>query len=158
MDLGTGLSTGRRCRFEAHPEPTSTGPVLQFGKNVRLGDNVQIVARQRVFIGDDTLIASGVFISDLNHGRYSGPSDHSSPELAPDLRELSARPVVIEAKVWIGQHCAILPGVTIGEGSIIGSCSVVTQNVPPYSIAVGLPARVVKVYNQKEKKWLPPQI
>lgn len=53
-------------------------------------------------------------------------------------------PVVIEDNVWIGEFAAILKGVTVGKGSIIGSHCVVTQDVPPYSIVVGNPARVVK--------------
>lgn len=52
--------------------------------------------------------------------------------------------VSIGKNVWIGEKATILPGVTIGEGSIIGANSVVTKNIPPYSIACGIPAKVIK--------------
>lgn len=54
------------------------------------------------------------------------------------------KPVIIEDNVWIGARVCILPGVTIGEGSVIGACAVVPKSVPPYSVVIGNPARVVK--------------
>ena len=53
-------------------------------------------------------------------------------------------PIVIEDDVWIGARVVVLPGCTIGRGSVIGACSVVSKSIPPYSVAVGSPARVVK--------------
>ena len=59
-------------------------------------------------------------------------------------------PVIIEDNVWVGEFAAILKGVTVGKGSIIGSHSVVTKDVPPYSIAVGNPARIVRTITLRE--------
>ena len=67
---------------------------------------------------------------------------------------LSNSPVIIEDNVWIGQSVSILKGVKIGFGSIIGSNSVVTKEIPPHSIAVGIPAKVVKTYNFESKQWI----
>ena len=61
------------------------------------------------------------------------------------------RPVIIEDDVWIGARVCILPGVTIGHGSVVGACAVVSKSIPPYSVAVGNPARVVKVRKACEK-------
>ena len=65
-----------------------------------------------------------------------------------------AKPVHIGDKVWVGESVCILPGVTIGECSIIGAGSVVTKSIPPYSIAVGTPAKVIKRYNFDTRSWI----
>jgi lipopolysaccharide O-acetyltransferase len=61
--------------------------------------------------------------------------------------------VVIGDNVWIGESVCVLPGVSIGEGCIIGALSVVTKSIPAYSIAVGSPARVVKQFDFEQNKW-----
>jgi lipopolysaccharide O-acetyltransferase len=71
----------------------------------------------------------------------------------PGDRKLSTKPVRIEDNVWIGEYVTVLAGVTIGKGSIIGALSVVTSNIPPYAIAVGIPAKVIKIYNEEKKIW-----
>jgi acetyltransferase-like isoleucine patch superfamily enzyme len=64
-------------------------------------------------------------------------------------------PIVIKRGCWIGQNVVIMPGVTIGELSIIGANSVVTGNIPPRSIAVGAPARVIKTWDAASRAWVP---
>jgi acetyltransferase-like isoleucine patch superfamily enzyme len=59
------------------------------------------------------------------------------------------KPPIIEDNVWIGANCIIMKGITIGEGSVIGAGSIVTKDIPPYSIAVGVPAKVIK--NRQEE-------
>lgn len=98
------------------------------------------------------LITSNVFIIDLSHGTYIGDKQ-DSPHTLVDERELSAKEVMIEDNVWIGQNVVILPGVFIGKNSIIGAGAVVTKNIPSNSIAVGNPARVIKEYCLKDKTW-----
>lgn len=66
-------------------------------------------------------------------------------DIQPNLRPLVSKgPIIIEENVWIGEMVCILGGVHIGKGSIIGAGSVVTKNIPPYSLACGIPAKVVK--------------
>jgi acetyltransferase-like isoleucine patch superfamily enzyme len=62
-----------------------------------------------------------------------------------------ARPIRLERNVWIGFDACVLPGVTIGEGSIVGAKSVVTQSVPPFTVVAGNPARVVRTLEPNEK-------
>ena len=62
--------------------------------------------------------------------------------------------IIIGDGVWIGQNAIILPGVSIGDKSIIGAGSVVTHDVPSYCVAVGNPARIIKKYSNTEKKWI----
>ena len=99
------------------------------------------------------LIASKVFITDLEHGSYKGDEYDSVPDSIVKDRDLSSHDVIIEDNVWIGEMVSILPGVTIGKNSIIGSNSVVTKSIPENCIAVGNPAKIVKKYNYDTQKW-----
>lgn len=121
-------------------------PYIQIGDRVRITRNFSIQCAGKVSIGNDTLIASDVFITDYNHG------------IEPDNRSYRENPLTISFVkigdgVWIGNNVIILPGVTIGDKAIIGAGSVVTHDVPEYTISAGNPARIIKRYNKCEKKW-----
>lgn len=152
IKIGNNFTSGVGLRLDAFP--LQGNKCLVIGDNVEVNDYVHIGAINSVVIGNNVLIASKVFISDHNHGYYGNSGRHDNPltTIAKD-RELSHAPVVIEDNVWIGEFVSVLPGVTIGKGSIIGTMSVVTRNVPPYSIAIGSPARVVKSYNFDTSEW-----
>lgn len=131
-----GAKIGRRVVF--YP-----GVWICTGRNLRLGDDVDlalgvlITTDGGVSIGDRTLIGyhtqiiSGNHIIPAGRGRIFG-SGHTKG------------PVSIDADVWIGAQCVILPGVTIGEGSVIAAGSVVTRDIPAFSIAAGVPAKVIR--------------
>ena len=69
--------------------------------------------------------------------------------MVPNLRSLSSKgPVIIEDNVWIGTKASIMPGVRIGKGAIIAANSVVTHDIPPYCVAAGIPAKVIKVVRE----------
>ncbi len=146
LAFGKGFTTGYRCRFDIDME--KEGVKLRLGKNCKIGDNVHFVARNSVTFGDDCLLASNVFISDTEHGDIT-----DSPLTIPDERKLHSNPVSIGNCVWIGEGVAVLSGAVIGDGCIIGAHSVVKGEIPPYSVAVGAPARVVKKYNFETKVW-----
>lgn len=147
-----GFTTGRGCRLEAYPK--GENKVLHIGKNVQINDYVHISAMENVTIGDNVLIASKVFISDLNHGSYGGDGLHDSPDIPPNERKLYSKPVIIEENVWLGEFVSVLYGVTIGRGTIVGANSVVSKSLPPYVVAVGTPAKPVKKYNFESKIWV----
>ncbi len=153
ISVSEGFTTGRYCRLEAYPLPNQSTPSISFGKNVQINDSVHIAGSIGIHIGNRVLIASKVFITDLNHGTYSGDSIHSKPETTAQERPLSYKKVIIEDNVWIGEFVAVLPGVTIGENSIIGAMSVVSRSIPPNSIAVGSPARVIKTFDASTGRW-----
>lgn len=144
-----GLTTGHACRFDL---PGGNKKTLIIGKNCEMGDYVHIVAHENVVIGDNVLMASKIFISDTNHGEYTG-SEQSSPVTLPNDRKLVTRPVSIGNNVWIGENVCILPGVKIGNGCIIGANSVVTKDIPDNCIAAGSPAKVVKKWNEEIICW-----
>lgn len=154
ISVGDGFTTGFNCRIDAFKQGEIRGVLVKIGRGVQINDNVHIGAINKIEICDNVLIASKVFITDHNHGRYSGDIQ-DSPLSPPSERVLVSKPVVIKKNVWIGEFVSVLPGVTIGEGSIIGANSVVSKDIPAYSIAVGSPARVVKCYNFENNKWVP---
>ena len=134
-------------------------PKIRIGHRVNCSEFVHITATHAVTIGDDVLIGSGVHITDHAHGRYTG-SQQDPPQQPPVQRALSAgRPVCIQANVWLGDGVVVLPGVTIGFGSIIGANSVVSKDIPAGVIAVGSPAKAVKAFDEATKTWqtLPPE-
>lgn len=145
MTFGPGFTTGYRCRFELFDPDQVT---LKIGKNCKLGDNVHIVASENVTIGDDCLMASHIFISDTNHG-----DGMEAPMTPPDSRKLVSREVTIGSCVWLGEGVAVLPGARIGDGCIIGAHSVVKGEIPPFTVAAGAPAKVVKQFNFETNSW-----
>ena len=151
INLGIGLTTGVGCRIEAFP--LNKEIVLQFGNNIQMNDYVHITAIKGVTIGNNVLLASKIYISDCSHGSYSGDENDSNPTTIPIDRKLFAKPVVIEDDVWIGEFVSVLPGVTIGKGTIVGANSVVSKSLPEYVIAVGIPAIPIKKYNFQNFRW-----
>ena len=141
---GNNLTTGHFCRFDLLGNKKKT---LFIGDNCEIGDNVHIVARERVEIGNNVLIASKVFISDTSHGRYDDTGETATPYEIPKRRELVTNPVKIGDNVWIGENVVILSGTSIGSGCVIGANSVVTKSIEENVVAVGIPAKPIKHYN-----------
>ncbi|PAM94248.1 acetyltransferase [Flavobacterium sp. IR1] len=153
IKIGKDFTSGFGCRIEAYPQKNNFDKILIFGKNVEINDYVHIAAGERITIGDNVLIASKVFISDINHGSYKqGKSDN--PLSIPKERKLSTDPIIVKDNAWIGEGVCIMSGVTIGLGSIIGALSVVTKDIPDYSIAVGSPAKVIKQFDFEKNEWV----
>lgn len=111
---------------------------LRIGSRTAINENCIITALERVEIGSDVMLAPRVYILDVDH-RF----DLRTTPIAAQGYVIS--PVVIGDGVWIGAGAVVTKGVTIGEGAIIGANSVVTRDIPPYTIAAGVPARVIKV-------------
>lgn len=112
---------------------------ISLGDHVWIGNNVKIDGRGSVQIGSGCILARDIEIISSNH--YFQGEDLL--EIPYDKRFLS-KPVVIQENVWMGIRAVILPGVTIGEGAVIGACSVVTKDIPPLAIVGGNPARVLR--------------
>lgn len=114
---------------------------LDYGCNVKVGDrvyanfNLTILDCSLVTIGDRTMFGPNVSVLTATH--------ETDVQSRIDNIEY-AKPITIGADCWIGAHAVILPGVTIGEGCTIGASSVVTRDIPAWSVAMGIPARVVK--------------
>ena len=118
-------------------------PQIIIGNNVSINPDCHIGAINRIEIHDGVLMASRVFITDHFHGKIN------SEELlvSPQKRILFAKgTVIIKKNAWLGEGVAVMPGVTIGENSVIGANAVVTKDIPDNSIAVGIPAKVIKQF------------
>jgi acetyltransferase-like isoleucine patch superfamily enzyme len=110
---------------------------LRMGDRVSINAHCFINAKGGVTIGDHVRIAHGTTIMSENHNF----SDRDTPI---HQQGTTAGPVVIGEDVWIGSRSVILPGVTVGKGSVIGAGSVVTKDVEPFSVMAGNPARMIK--------------
>jgi acetyltransferase-like isoleucine patch superfamily enzyme len=154
MTYGKGLTTGYGCRIECFSIASNKKHSLEIGKNCHIGDYVHIASGEEVVIGDNCLLASKIYISDISHGLYSGGSVHSSPSMEPRYRTLHTKPVSIGDNVWIGEGVTILPGTKIGNGCIIGANSVVNKHIEDNCLAVGCPAKVIKRYDELSGKWI----
>jgi len=109
-----------------------------------------IICDAEVEIGDYALISWNVVLMDTYRlpldplARRHALEQASGQPLRRPASQVPAIPIRIERNVWIGFDCCVLPGVTIGEGSVVGARSVVVENVPPYSVVAGNPARVIR--------------
>lgn len=151
ISISEGFTTGVGCRLEAFSKDDIK--VLHIGKNIQINDYVHITAMKNVTIGDNVLMASKIYISDCSHGSYLGDENDSHPKTIPKDRPLFSKPVVIKDNVWLGEFVSVLPGVTIGTGTIVGANSVVSKSLPDYVIAVGSPAKPIKKYNFESQRW-----
>jgi Acetyltransferase (isoleucine patch superfamily) len=154
IEMGEDFSTGRSLWLEAIGSYNGQkfSPRIVIGKHVRIADWTHIAATHSIQIGDNVLMGSKVVVIDHNHGQYSGT--HSSPHIAPALRPLDQDgKIYIGSNVWLCDGVVVLPGSAIGEGSVIGANSVVKGTIPPFTIAAGAPARVLKVFDFAKKQW-----
>lgn len=143
ISIGDNFTSGSRLKLRTFNkwEEFSFHPQITIGNNVSIESDCHISAINSVTIGDNVLMASFVYISDHSHGKCSC----DEIILPPIRRQLFSKgPVRIGKNVWLGEKVTILPNVTIGECCIIGANLVVTHDIPPYSIAVGNPAHVIR--------------
>ena len=119
------------------------GPVT-IGHSARIGIGSVVIGP--VAIGNHVIIAQHVVMSGLNHSY----EDISRPI---NLQPVSTRPIVIEDECWIGANVVITAGVRVGNHSVVGGGSVVTKDVPPYSVVVGNPARIIRQYDVASATW-----
>lgn len=122
-------------------------PTLRIGNGVVSTSRLQIAVHAEVDIADNVMFASNVFLSDALHGYMSADIPYKDQPL------FKIAPIKIGQGCWIGQNVVIMPGVDIGEQTIIGANSVVTCSIPARSIAVGAPARVIKTWSSISNSW-----
>ncbi|WP_028273430.1 sugar O-acetyltransferase [Atopococcus tabaci] len=126
---------GEGCYIEPPLRANWGGQHVHFGKKVYANFNLTLVDDTHIYIGDYVMIGPNVTISAGTH------------PIKPELRRKGLQynlPVRIEDNVWVGSGVQIMPGVTIGENSIIGAGSVVTKDIPKNVVAVGNPCRVMR--------------
>jgi acetyltransferase-like isoleucine patch superfamily enzyme len=122
---------------------------IRIGKYVHIAHDVHIQSAAEVIIGDFTAIGSGSRVY-AGSNKYKSPDGREKSSLLsmsacapPELQYTESSPVIIENFAFVGIGCVVLPGVRIGRGAIAGAGAVVTKDIPPYAIAVGIPAKVM---------------
>ena len=133
LRIGSGTLLEPGCWLTLSPEAR-----IEIGEGCFLNRNTMLAALERIEIGDHVMFANGCFVGDAAH-RFDDPE-------RPVTHQgfTSKGPVRIGANCWFGVNCVVTSGVTIGERCVIGANSVVTHDVPPFSVAVGAPARVLR--------------
>lgn len=116
-------------------------PTITIGNGCTIRENCHISAINNISIGNHLLTGTNVLITDNSHGACTR-EDMGMP--VDERLLVSKGAVVIGNNVWIGNNACIMPGVSIGDGAIIGANSVVTHDIPAYSVAGGIPAKVIK--------------
>lgn len=137
-------SCGENCYIQPPFYANWSGHHIHMGKNVYANFNLTVVDDGEVYIGDYVMIGPNVTIATAGH------------PVQPELRRRAIQynlPVHIKENVWLGAGVIVLPGVTIGENSVIGAGSVVTKDVPPNVVAVGNPCRVLREVNEHDREY-----
>ncbi len=132
ISIGKNSSVGFGVKLSA-----GFGGRIDISENVAVFDYTIIDIHSQLTIGKNTLIAPFCYITDYDHV----VKDENKPIIKQGYVN---KPIVIGRNVWLGTHVIVLKGVTIGDNTIIGAGSIVTSDIPPNSIAVGNPARVIK--------------
>lgn len=145
ISIGSNSSIGDYGRLTAYYFYEKTLqtfiPSIVIGDNCHIGPQSHITAINKIEIGNNVLTGPRILITDNSHGQ----ANISQLDVAPNYRPLSSNgPVIIEDNVWIGEGAMIMPNVHIGKSSIIAANSVITKDVPAYSIVAGIPAKVIK--------------
>ena len=119
------------------------GPVI-IGERTLIGISSVIIGP--VTLGNDILIAQNVVLSGQNHG-------YEDVNLPISKQEDIVKEIVLEDEVWLGANVVVVAGVRIGKHAVVAAGSIVTKDVPAFSIVAGNPAKVIRLYNPKTEDW-----
>lgn len=145
---------GEGCYIETPFHANFGGAHVHFGKNIYANFNLTLVDDTHIYVGDNTMFGPNVTLATAGH------------PVLPELREKGYQfniPIHIGKNCWIGAGSVILPGVTVGDGSVIGAGSVVTKDIPSGVVAVGNPCRVLRKIGDRDREYyykdlrLPPE-
>lgn len=135
---------GENCYIEPPLHANWGGKHCHFGKNVYANFNLTLVDDSHIYVGDYTMIGPNVVIATAGH------------PILPELREKAYQynmPIHIGRNCWIGAGALIMPGVTIGDNTVIGAGSVVTKDIPANVVAVGNPCRVLREIGEHDREF-----
>jgi acetyltransferase-like isoleucine patch superfamily enzyme len=136
--IGDRVYIGSGSWLQTLPDENNESVAISIGRGTSIAGSCVISAVRQVVLEDEVLFARNVYVSDHIH-KYSR-TDVSILNQGVD----KVLPVLIKRGAWLGQNVVVCPGVTIGQGAVVGANSVVNQDIPDYCVAAGAPARVVK--------------
>ncbi len=136
---------GENCYIEPPLHANQSGAFVHFGKGIYANFNLTLVDDTHIYVGDYTMFAPNVTIATAGH------------PILPELRGASYyqynMPVRIGRNCWLGAGVVVLPGITIGDNTVVGAGSIVTKDLPANVLAVGNPCRVVREINEHDRKY-----
>jgi galactoside O-acetyltransferase len=135
---------GEDCYIEPPLHANWAGKNVYFGKGVYANFNLTLVDDTHIYVGDYTMLGPNVVLATAGH------------PILPELRPLAYQfnmPVHIGKNCWLGAGVVVLPGVTIGDNSVIGAGSIVTKDIPANVVAVGNPCKVLREINDHDKEY-----
>ena len=135
---------GENCYIEPPFHANWAGKHVHFGKNVYANFNLTCIDDTHIYVGDYTMIAPNVILATATH------------PVLPELREQGYQynmPIHIGKNCWLGAGVIVLPGVTIGDNTVVGAGSVVTKDLPANVVAVGCPCRVLREISERDKEY-----
>ncbi len=150
------LSVGENCMLNAEIIFESLEGEVRIGNRTYIGNDTSIISRNRITIGNDVTMAWGIMVYDHNSHSFDWRQranvvkhfylTYGTPNCFEqnDWSDVASAPITISDRAWVGFGAVILKGVTIGEGAVVGACSVVTRNVEPYTVVAGNPAVLVR--------------
>ena len=146
--FGKSVFIGRNSRIEAvkNYQGVTFTPQIEICSGVTIQQNLHLTCAKSIHIGKNTAIAANVTITDIDH-------PYINPNIPIEHQKLNVSSVYIGDDCKIYNNAVILKGVTIGKHCVIGANSVVNKDVPDYSIAVGIPVKIVKQYNFNTGLW-----
>ena len=151
ISIGENCYIGSRVQLTAWDSSYIGGtykPEIVIGDGVSIGDESQVTAINKIVIGKGVLTGKKVLITDNSHGEVS----REQMDIVPLKRQVVSKgSVIIGDNVWIGEKATIVANVKIGKGSIIAANSVVTKDVPSYTVVAGCPAKIVKYLDENVK-------
>lgn len=142
ISIGDNFLCADNCELSVWSERVKNmkTPEISIGNNVAIASYSYISCANKITISDGVLLGVNTFITDNFHG----DSSIAEKFVIPNNRKLYSKgEVIIGRNVWIGRNVCIMPGVTIGDYSVVGANAVVTHDIPSNSIAVGVPAKVI---------------
>ena len=135
---------GENCYIEPPFHSNWGGKNVHLGKNVYFNFNITLVDDTHIYVGDYTMLGPNVVVATAGH------------PILPELREKALQfnlPVKIGRNCWLGAGVIVLPGVTIGDNTVIGAGSVVTKDIPANVVAVGNPCKVLREINEHDREF-----
>ena len=146
ITIGKNVGIGRATWIDAVPLAGGGKSCVVLKDGATIGEFNHIYATSKIVFEADCLTANFVYITDNLHSY----EDVHTPIVKQPIKQL--KPVVIGKGCWIGEHVSII-GASIGEGAVVGSNAVVTKDIPPFCVAVGAPAFIIKRYDPERGKW-----
>lgn len=141
FEIGAWVWIGEGCAFRSHEG------VLKIGRKTTFGGRNTINCYERVEVGEECLFADNIYIVDFDHW-------YLDPHMSVRSQGIRKEPIVLGPNVWVAEKATILRGVTIGQGAVVGSMSLVTRDVPDYAVVGGVPARILKYRrNPEDVDW-----